>query len=256
LRRLLPDQLEGWVNFACSHVGQFYVLVFNSSAMDALIAKHKGRRTGAPLLSRQALPPGDGWTSEIVDSAFRLDAERYFSDAQPFGTDHIVLLWRETLPKSCPSLDEVRSAVLSAYLADAQNMILRRNSAEWKRQIEVTMTGGRSFYDAAGLLPGVSRCRTRMYGPFTRRQKPEGLPDVVVSGLAEMPVGSVSDLLFDKENAYFVLVAGKLAQRVDPASAEYTQIKDRMMSAAANAMRAQALEGLVEAELARGVTVE
>lgn len=223
----------------------------DSPAVDALVAKYKGRRATAPLFTRQAPPAGLPWTRQIVEAAFQLDDSRFFSDALPLGNDQLVLLWHETFPKTKPSLNEVRADVLAAYTANEKSAQLQRSGAAWKAALETKLAAGAKFEDAIASLPGAPASEVKSYGPFTRRQPAEGLPGAVGAGLEHFAAGSVSDLLVDDTHAYLVQVVEKKLPAIDPAAPEYTQTALQLSAAAAAASRSLTLDHLVSAELAR-----
>ncbi|MFT3829410.1 MAG: peptidyl-prolyl cis-trans isomerase [Opitutaceae bacterium] len=223
----------------------------DSAAIDALIAKYRGRRATAPLFTRTAPPAGLPWNRQIVDAAFQLDDSRYFSDALTLGSDHLVLLWRETFPKTTPNLAEVRADVLAAYTANEKNLALQRNGAAWKSALEAKLKSGVKLADAVATLGTAPKSEVKSYGPFARRQPAAGLPNPVLGALEGLSAGAVSDLLVDEKNAYLVHVVAKKLPAIDSQSAEYTATSTAIASNVASATRALVLNTLVDAELAR-----
>lgn len=222
-----------------------------SPVIDTLVAKYKGRRATAPLFTRAAPPAGLPWTEQIVKAAFLLDDSRYYSDALPLGSDQIVLLWRETLPKFQPELKEVHAEVLAAYIANEKTLALQRNGAVWKSAVEAKLAAGVKFEDAVAALAAAPKSEVKTYGPFTRRQPADGVPGPVAGALDRLAAGAVSDLLLDEKNGYLVQVAEKKAPTIDGTQAEYVQAGVQLSTQAASASRALALSELVQAELAR-----
>ncbi len=223
----------------------------DSADLDAIVAKYKGHRSTAPLFTRNAPPAGLPWTRQIVETAFTLDDARFYSDALPLGSDQIVLLWRETLPKYQPLLAEVRDQVLAAYTENEKGLALQRNGAAWKTALETKLAAGQKFDAAVATLSGVPANEIKSFGPFTRRQPAEGVPAPVLGSLERLAAGSVSDLLLDETHAYLVQVVEKKVPAIDANSPEYAQLGAALAANAANAARELALDELVQAELAR-----
>jgi peptidyl-prolyl cis-trans isomerase D len=223
----------------------------DSPAIGTLVAKYHGRRATAPLFTRTAPPAGLQWTRQVVEAAFQLDDSRFFSDALPLGNDQIVLLWHETFPKTKPTLAEVRGDVLAAYTASEKDLSLQRSGAAWKNALEAKLATGVKFEDAVASLGGAPKSEVKTYGPFTRRQPAEGLPNPVLGSLEGLAAGSVSNLLIDEKNAYLVQVAAKKLPAIDSQSADYTATSTALSANVSAATRALILNTLVDAELAR-----
>ena len=220
-------------------------------AIDANVAKFRGQRATAPLFTRNAPPAGLTWAKQIVDEAFRLDNTRFFSDPFAVGDDQIVLLWHETLPKFKPELKEVRDQVLADFTDSEKSRILMQNAAAWKSALEAKLASGVKLDDAISALQGAPKAEVKSFGPFTRRQPPEGVSATISGALDRLNAGALSDLLRDDKKAYFVQVVERKAPVLDTASPEYIQLTTAVSSGAANAARSLALTELVEAELQR-----
>ncbi len=223
----------------------------DSPAIDALIAKYQGQRATAPLFTRQAPPAGLPWTRQIVGAAFLLDDSRFFSDALPLGQDQIVLLWRETFPKFQPKLEEVRADVLAAYTANEKSLALQRSGAAWKTALATKLAAGATFEDAVASLSGAPKVEIKSFGPFTRRNSPEGIPPTVMGSLERLARGGVSDLLVSDTSAYLVYAAERKQPTIDNSSPEFVQVGANLSASTANIARASALGDLVRAELAK-----
>jgi peptidyl-prolyl cis-trans isomerase D len=226
-------------------------LAKGAPAIDALVAKFHGQRATAPLFTRNGPPAGLPWTKQIVDEAFRLDDTRFFSDPLPLGDDQIVLLWHETLPKFKPELKETRDQVLADYTDSEKSRILMQSAPEWKSTLAAKLAAGVKLDDAIASLQGAPKAEVKSFGPFTRRQPPEGVSPIVIGALDRLDAGALSDLLRDETKAYFVQVVERKAPVLDTTSAEYRQISTAVSAGAANASRSLALGELVDAELQR-----
>ena len=225
----------------------------NSAEIDAIIAKFGGHRATAPLFTRNAPPAGLPWTKQIVDAAFILDDSRFFSDAFPLGNDQIVLLWHETFPAYQPKLEEVRADVLAAYTTDEKAAALHRSGEAWKASLETKLAAGAKFADAVAALAGAPKSEIKDFGPFTRTQPPQGIPQTVFGALDRLASSPLSSLLIDQDgkHAYFVNVAARKQPAIDTASPEYATLATGLAGSVANIGRVLVLNELVNAELAR-----
>ena len=62
---------------------------------------------------------------------------------------------------------------------------------------------------------------------------------------------SLTELIRDKNEVYWLYVAGKRKPRIDRSAPEYLRMRSQLMATAADAWRSTALAGLVEDELSR-----
>ena len=225
----------------------------NTAEIDAIIAKYNGHRATAPLFTRNAPPAGLPWNKQIVDAAFLLDDSRFFSDALSLGNDQIVLLWRETFPTYQPKLDEVRADVLAAYTANEKAAALHRSGETWKSAIETKLAAGTKFDNAVAALVGAPKSEIKEFGPFSRRQPPEGISPTVFGALDQLASSSVSNLLIDRDGktAYIVNVVARKQPAVDSTSPEFAALATDLSGSVASISRALTLNELVRAELAR-----
>jgi peptidyl-prolyl cis-trans isomerase D len=226
-------------------------LEHRSAVPAEMIARHKGETATAPLFERKAVPPGVAWTSEIVEGAFDLNAERFYSDVLPFGRDFIVLLWRESIPRRSPLFEEVRLQVLSAYAAQRRQTELLRLGRNWKKLLAERLAAGLPLENACADLGGGTKPQFCTFGPFTRRQPPDGLPETILAALGDSPALALTDLILDKDKGYFVYVAGKRKPRTESAGSDYVQTGARLRANAAAESLASLVKNVVQAELAR-----
>lgn len=222
-----------------------------SAVIDTLVTKYQGHRATAPLFTRNAPPAGLSWTRQIVDEAFRLDNTRFYSDALALGDDQLVLLWQEILPKFKPELKLVRDQVLADFTDTEKSRALMQSAPAWKAALEAKLAAGVKLDSAITSLLGAPKGEVKSYGPFTRRQPPEGLSPTIFGALERLSAGGLSDLLRDANKAYFVQVVERQTPVIDGNSPEYIQIAAAVAANSANATRSNALTELVDAELQR-----
>lgn len=223
----------------------------DSPALEALIRQSRGERWPAPVLERKTVPPGGNWTAEIVEAAFQLGTSRFGSDALAFGRDHIVLLWRGNQPRRIPALDEVQDKVLEAYRNRQRQAQLQRLGQEWSALAAPQLATGRTFETVCEGIPGAPAMKYRIVGPFTRQAPPDSLPTAVLQALGDAPVLSLTGLIREKNEVYWIHVAGKRKPRIDRSAPEYLRMRSQLMATAADAWRSTVLAGLVEDELSR-----
>lgn len=223
----------------------------DAPALDGVIAAHKGQLASAPLFERGSLPPGLGWSKEIAESALDLGPTRCFSDVLSSGDDSIVLVWRESFPRTQPELAEIWDRVHEAYSCAERNRMLRLEAAGWPRAVKAMLATKRSFADAVEALPGMPAHKIVRFGPFSRVQQPDGLPAVVLKALGNSATPAVLDLVLDEKQAYLVYVAGKRAPAVDRKSEEYARVRAQLEASAAGSLGTQIIHDLVQEELER-----
>lgn len=219
--------------------------------LDALIRQFRGERAKSPVFERKAILPRGNWTDEIVEAAFQLGTSRFASDALPFGRDHIVLLWRAHQPRRTPELEEVRGQVREAYRNHQRQEQVQRLGRDWKTIAVPQLAAGRTFEAVCATIPNAPAMRHLTIGPFARQLPPDGLPATVLQALGDAPVLSLTEPIREKNEVYWIYIAGKRKPRVDRTSSDYARATSQLTAEAATAWRSSILEDLVDDELAR-----
>jgi peptidyl-prolyl cis-trans isomerase D len=220
-------------------------------ALDAFLSGQKLKTASLAPFTLEAGPAELGASHEIADAAFRLDADRYFSEALPSPAGAVVLILRDTLPSRNPTLAEVRDKVR----ADALDNEKRRRFVEFgrllKAGIERRLKEGESFDKAAAEAGGDAKVAVKSFPTFRLRDQPKDIDPVIMSVLDNLNKGSVSDMEATADKGILVYAADKKTPPLGESAPEYAQFRAALARSSSVQESAAVLGDLVDRELKR-----
>ncbi|MEO7415275.1 MAG: SurA N-terminal domain-containing protein [Opitutaceae bacterium] len=242
--------LKAAVDFVLSvHQGK----VAPGPALDALLAARK--LTAQPLtpFNREQGPAELGGSPEIADVAFRLNAERYYSDALPTPTGAAILLWKETLPSQKPLFTDVRAKVAADYVENEKQKRFVELGRTLHTQLETRLKAGDTFEKAVGALPSANglKIEAKTLAAFTPRTRPPELDSSVLGALDQLEKGHVSDMIVTPEKGIFVYAVDKQAPVLSETNPQYATTRTQLGAFTARLTSASILSELVEKEIKR-----
>ena len=180
-------------------------------AFDALLAAQK--ITAKPLapFTREDGPAELGGSPEIAAEAFKLGADRAYSDALVAPEGAVVLFWKETLPPRQPLLLEVRAKVAADYTENEK----RKRFVEYGRilrgLIENRLKAGDAFDKSVAAAASATsvKLEARTLPPFSRRNPPKDVDSSVAGALDRLEKGRVSDMSIVKDQGVLVYAIDK-----------------------------------------------
>ena len=189
-------------------------------------------RTGA---SRRALSP------EMLQSAFELGGNRYFSDPYPVDSGFAVLIDEGRIAPVIPAFDSVADEVREAYLASEKRRLFDEKGEALQTDLEAALAEGQSFTEAAEAL-GLS---TETFDPFTVREAPASINRSVVNQAQTMEAGEVSSMLSLNSGGTFIYVQSKNVPEIDSENENFTQAQSMLQNWGSYSTRSSLLNELV-----------
>lgn len=221
-----------------------------ASGVDAFLATRKLTAKKLAPFTREAGPAEFPGAPELANEAFKLDANRFFSDALPTATSAVVLFWQETLPSRKSLFAEVRSSVLADYVENEKRKQFVEYGKRIHAQIETRLKAGETFEKAvAAVTSGTVKAETKTFAPFTLRQPPQDLDYSILGALERLNRGQVSDLIIAKDKGYLVQAVEKKMPNLSESSEQYTTTKTQLAGSIANFNSNSYLSELVAQEL-------
>ncbi|MEO6568348.1 MAG: peptidyl-prolyl cis-trans isomerase, partial [Opitutaceae bacterium] len=222
-------------------------------ALDALLAARK--LTAQPLtpFTREQGPLELGGSPEIADAGFRLNKDRYYSDALPTPTGAAILLWKETLPSQKPLFAEVRAKVAADYVENEKQKRFVELGRTLRTQLETRLKAGDTFEKAAAALPstGGVKIETKTFPAFTLRTRPPELDSAIMGALERLEKGQVSDMMATPEKGIFVYAVDKQPPALSETNPQYTTTRTQLGAFTARVTSAAILSEIVEKEIKR-----
>lgn len=222
-------------------------------AFDAFLAERN--LTAQPLtpFTREQGPTEHGGSPEIADAAFRLGAQRYYTDALPAPSGAVVLFWKETLAPEKPLLIAVRAKVTADYLENEKRKRFTDLGRTLRTQLETRLKAGDTIEKAAATLPATNglKFETKTLPAFTARTRPADMDFSILGALERLEKGKVSEMIVTVDKGIFVYAVDKQAPDLGESNPQYAAIRTQLGSYTARLGSGAIIGEIVEKELKR-----
>ena len=222
-------------------------------ALDSLLSSHHlAAKTLVPF-TEQAGPAEYNGSKTIADAAFKLDSDRYYSEALPSPAGSVIVLWKGTLPVRQPALTEVRPKVRADFIDNEKRKEFVELGRRLKTAIEARLNSGEPFEKAATSAAAATsvKIEVKALPPFTLRDRPKDIDSTALGALEHLGRGQVSDMAITADKGILVYAADRKIPDLSEANPRYAELRSQMTSYAARMGSGAALSELVESELKR-----
>jgi len=202
--------------------------------------------------------PELGNSPEIISEAFKLDADRFFSDAVSTPTGAAILVFKETIPSRQPALAEVRAKVVVDFLQSERRKRFTDLGRSLKTSVEARVKAGESFtavIESACAASGVA-VEAKAVSPFSLRQMPRDFNYSLIGALETLEKNQLSDMSFAENKGTFIYVSDKKLPAVSESNPLYTQARTQLAQASGGTTGSAILRELIEQEMKKGDTTE
>jgi peptidyl-prolyl cis-trans isomerase D len=218
-----------------------------SAAFNALLNESGLSLTPIPPYTRQgarqrALPP------EMLEAAFALGGNRYYSDAYPVDDGFAVLIYEGRIAPQIPDFEAVRSEVEADYRAEEKRRLFNEKGAALQAQLEAALEEGGSFAESAEALG----LETESFASFSVAEAPAGLNQSALRQAQGMRPGEISSMLTVGNTGIFVHLADKIIPEVAADDPDLAQAESFLAQFTAFSSRNAFINELV----ARGIPEE
>ncbi|MEO0510211.1 MAG: SurA N-terminal domain-containing protein [Verrucomicrobiota bacterium] len=135
----------------------------------------------------ETLPP----SPEMLQSAFGLSENRYFSDAYEVGRGYAVLIYTGRIAPEIPAYEAVAEEVAADFAADEKRRLFSEKGETIKAELEAAVGADTAFVEAAEAL----NLTTRTFEDFEVRNAPVELNRSALQQAQSMSAGDVSPML-------------------------------------------------------------
>lgn len=227
-----------------------HVAAGSSTLAGLLSAHHLAAHPLAPF-THEAGPAELGRSSAIADAAFKLNDDRWFTDALAVPTGAIVLFYHETQPARQPQLAEIRAKVAADYVDHEKRQRFGQLAHSLQMSVAARLKAGDSFEKAVAASAGALKAETKQLPPFTLRDRPTDLDYSVLMSLERLSKGQLSDVSIAADKATLVYVIDKQVPDLAENSPAFQSTRDQIAQANAGFDASAYLDEVVERELAR-----
>lgn len=222
------------------------------SLVPFLEAHHKEQLPLEPFTQAEG-PAEFGRSQEVTTAAFRLNEQRFYSDAVPVQTGAVVLLWKETLPTRIPLMTEVLEKVTVDYTEGEKRKQFVELGTKLKASIKDRLAAGDDFATAAQTARdslGVS-LEVKSLSPFTASNPPAASEFATFGPLETLSKGEVSDMVITRENGSLVYAADKQLPNLSMDNPKYEETRKQIAFMTARLGANKYLDEIVQKELAK-----
>ena len=162
--------------------------------------------------------------SDLLNSAFNLDHNRYYSD--PFKTDqgYAVLFYRGSEASVIPPYEAVEKQVLADFIQSNKRAAFNEYGKSLKEQLEAIVASDLDFKTEAEALGNIS---VEAFPNFSAQNRPTNVSPYEFQAIFRMNAGEVSDMVNLSSTALITYLEAKTVKdyQADPEEAKrYTQL--------------------------------
>lgn len=242
------------------------------SASDFVYALYEGKVTAdstalATLLSVRQLSPKplapftrDVGPAElgaagpsIAAEAFKLNKDRFYSEALATPSGSVVLFWKETLPVHKSTFTEVRAKVSADYIENEKRKRFVDLGRTLRTGIETRLKAGDTFEKAAAAAATAAsvKLEAKTLAAFTLRTRPQDVDYTVLGALDHLEKGQLSDMAVAADKGTLVYAADKVSPDLSETGPKFAETRAQIASYNARIASDAFISELVEEELKR-----
>ncbi|MFM1852608.1 MAG: hypothetical protein RIS54_2292 [Verrucomicrobiota bacterium] len=222
------------------------------AVLASFLGAHQAKEIPLKPFTAEAGPAELAGAAAVSEAAFKLNAERFYSDAIAVADGAVVLLYKETLPTRTPLLSEVTDQVRADYVENEKRKQFVELGRKVKAQLADKLKSGGDF-DAAVKVVAASTGATiiaKTLEPFTLMNPPrDGFTSFDV--LETLDQGQVSDMAIAKDQGVLVYAIARQVPDLSPANPAYAEMRAQIARVTSRMGAARILSEMVENELKR-----
>lgn len=253
-------RMERAQRLATKEASDFAVLLFErkvafgSPEIANLVSQRHAVLKDLPPFAENEMPPVFGGNPQIAEEAFRLNKERFFSDALPTDSGSVILFWKETIPSRQPTLAEVRAKVSADYIAEEKRKRFVEIGRNVRSLIATRLKAGEPFEKAVEAVASSQglKAEAKMHPAFTLRQRPQDLDMSALNALEHLEKGELSEMVHT-QNAKGLLVyaADKKVPEINESNPQYATTRTQLAQFTAQRTTGEYLRQMIDVELAK-----
>ena len=166
---------------------------------------------------------------ELLESAFALGGNRYYSDAYAVEGGYAVLIYEGRMAPEIPSFEAVQAEVTADYMADEKRRLFNEKGESLQTELEAQLAKDSSFVEAAEALG----LRPESYETFIAQDAPRELNRSALEQAQSMQTSEVSPMLTIGDSGIFVYVADAVVPEIASDDEALNQSEDYLARFAA-----------------------
>lgn len=246
-------RLEMAKNIAVRTASDFAYALFengvepDSEALASMISSSGLEPLMVPPFARGQVSIGMGWNRQIVEEAFMLTPDHWFSDPLTVGDTVILMFFQDRLASYTPEFATVRAQVLTDYATERKRELFVEKGEDLKIRLQEAIDSGKSFSEAA-VEEGME---IKEWVDFTFATPPEDFNYSILTRLEQVPVGGVSDMTVASDLGSFIHVVSRSLPGGEINESELESIRQQIANLNSNLSRSLIFTDMVREELIR-----
>lgn len=161
-------------------------------------------------------------SSDLLESAFKLGGNRYYSDAYAVDGGFAVLLYGGRIAPEIPEFEAVQSELTNDYKRDEKRRLFNEKGESLQAKLKAKIAEGIDFIEAAEAL-GLG---TASFDTFPVQEAPRDLNRSALQLAQGMQSGDISPMLTSDGRGIFVYLANKTVPEIASDNENLTQAED------------------------------
>lgn len=161
---------------------------------------------------------------DMLESAFALGGNRYYSDPYQLEKGFGVLIYEGRIAPEIPAFEEVKDEVSSNYVAEEKRRLFNEKGEALKTDLEAKVAKGTAFVEAAEAL----KLTAQAYETFSASDAPRELNRSAIQEAQDMKAGEVSSMLSVGPTGIFVYLENKEVPEIAADDEDLTQAQDML----------------------------
>lgn len=232
-------------------------IAFGSPELSTLAAQHHVTIKDIAPFGENEVPPELGSNPQIGEEAFRLNKQRFLSDALPTQTGSVILVWKETIPARTPALTEVRAKVSADYVEQEKRKRFFEAGKTVRTQLAARVKAGESFEKAAEAAAAAQgmKVEAKVHPAFTVRQRPQDLDLAVMNALEHLKKGEFSEMLGAANGKGLLVYAiDQKLPDINDANPQFIAARTQLAQNTSGSNASEYIRQLVESEQAKSAS--
>lgn len=225
----------------------------NETTIDSFLAAHHVSTKPLQPFSSTEGPRELGHSADVTSAAFKLNDQRFYSDAIPVQNGAVILLWKETLPARMPLMSEVLDKVTADYLEAEKRKRFVAAGKTLQSNITTQLAAGKDFAAAAQQAAQTAglTLQVKSLSPFTPSNPPEASEFSTYGPLETLKKGEVSAMIIKGQKGVLVYAADKQLPDLTSANPLFEQTRKQIAAMTSRLGVSKYLDQVVREELAK-----
>lgn len=161
---------------------------------------------------------------DMLESAFALGGNRYYSDPYQLEKGFGVLIYEGRIAPEIPAFEEVKDEVSANYVAEEKRRLFNEKGESLKADLEAKVAEGTAFVEAAEAL----ELKAQAYETFSASDAPRELNRSAMQEAQGMQPGEISSMLSVGPTGIFVYLENKEVPEIAADDEDLTQAQDML----------------------------